>query len=194
MADEGDAAISGDDEAEPDDAQVGPLLLGVPAPRDRGSVVRRIDPGGEVRHVQHQPGHVDRERPDHGRDDAALDLFEVVLADGVHRVPEPPMVRRRNRQVHEAVASGLRPPLREGELRAGTGHPVEGRQAMQVPTEAAASARRAPTTSSTISATRSRRSISHTAATSPKERWRERSGSPGPASDSRAAISSAEPR
>jgi hypothetical protein len=43
-------------------------------------------------------------------------------------------------------------------------------KAMQVPTEAAASARRAPTTSSTISATRSRRSISHTAATSPKER------------------------
>src|SRR6202521_5242049 len=40
-----------------------------------------------------------------------------------------------------------------------------------------------------ISATLSRSSMAHTAATSPKARWRVRSGSPGPVSDRRASFS-----
>ena len=94
VADEGDAAVGGDDEAEPADAQVGPLLLGVAALGDRGTLVARVDPGGEVRHVEHEPREVDREGLDHPRDDATLDLGQVLLADRVHRVPEAPMVER----------------------------------------------------------------------------------------------------
>jgi hypothetical protein len=90
-----DAAVDGDHQAQPDEAEIGPLLLGVAPLGDRGPVVGRVDPGGEVGHVQHQPRQVDPEGFDHGRHDPALDLVELRLADGVHRLPEAPVIEPR---------------------------------------------------------------------------------------------------
>ena len=82
MGDKRDAAVGGHDQAEADDAQVGPFLLGVASLGYRGLVVGRGDLGGEIGHVEHEPGQVDVEGLDHTGDDAALDLFQLGLADG----------------------------------------------------------------------------------------------------------------
>ncbi|HWG63796.1 MAG TPA: hypothetical protein VG253_19070 [Streptosporangiaceae bacterium] len=111
VADQGDAAVGGHHQTEPADAQVVSLLLGVSALRDRGTLVGRVDPGGEVRHIEHEAREVDRERLDHGRDDATLDLLEAILADRVHRLPEPPVVERPGRQAQPPVTGGLVPPV-----------------------------------------------------------------------------------
>ena len=75
--------------------------------------LRRGDPGGEVGHVEHEPGQVDAEGLDHAGDDAALDLFQLVLADRVHRLPKAPVVERRGGQVQPPVAGRLGPPVRK---------------------------------------------------------------------------------
>ena len=124
MADEGDAAVDRHDEAEPADAQVRSLLLRVPPLRDRGPLVPRVDPGGEVRHVEDQAREVDLERLDHFRHDATLDLLQLSLADRVHRIPKAPVVECPAWKAQPPVAGGLLPPVGEGELRAGIGHPV----------------------------------------------------------------------
>src|ERR1019366_5368744 len=53
-----DAAVAGDDQAQAYQAQVGALLLGLPALGDRGALVAGIDEGGEVGHVQGDGGAV----------------------------------------------------------------------------------------------------------------------------------------
>ena len=56
--------VLGHDEREPDDAQVVTLVLRVAAPGDRVAVVRGVDVGGDVRHVEHEPlGGESRTRP-----------------------------------------------------------------------------------------------------------------------------------
>ena len=77
VADERDAAVGGDHQAQADQAQVDPLLLGVAPLGDRRPVVGRIDEGGEVGHVEHQPREVEIERRDHGRTQSTLDLDEL---------------------------------------------------------------------------------------------------------------------
>jgi len=54
-----DATVGRHDEAQPDEAQVGAFLFGVAALGDRGPLVRGVDVGREVGHVEHQPGQVD---------------------------------------------------------------------------------------------------------------------------------------
>jgi hypothetical protein len=126
VAEERDAAVGGHDEAEAeaDDAQVRPLLLGVTALGDRGVLVARVDVGGEVGHVEHQARQVDGEDLDHAGHDAPLDLCQMLLADGVHGVPEPPVVESGGGQADEPVARRGLPPLGELALRARVDHPV----------------------------------------------------------------------
>ena len=123
-----DPAVPGDDQAQPHQPQVGALLLGLAALRDRGFAVRGVDEGGEVRHVQRhrravQPGLVhDRQR------DPAADLGQVLQRDGVHRVPEPPVIQHRPGNPGEPGRRRLRPPVRKAQLRARRDHPVQRRQ------------------------------------------------------------------
>jgi hypothetical protein len=72
-----DPAVAGDYQAQADDPQVGPLLLGLAALGNRRLAVRRVDEGGEVGHVQGhrravQPGQV---RDPHG--DRLADLLQL---------------------------------------------------------------------------------------------------------------------
>ena len=128
MGDERDAAVGGDDEPETEDAQVGPLLLGMAALGDRSTLVPRVDPGGEVCHVEHEARAVYREGPDHLGHDAALDLLDLLLADLVHRVPKAPVAERAGGQAQPALPGGLLPPAREGELGTRINHPVRRRE------------------------------------------------------------------
>ena len=128
MTDEWDGAVGGHDEAEPTDAQIVPLLLRVPPLGDRGALVRRVDPGGEVRHVEDETTQVDLEALDHSGDDAPLDLVEVLLGDRVHRVPKAPVVERSCGYPQPPITGGRPPPLLEGELRARIDHAVQGRE------------------------------------------------------------------
>jgi len=94
VADERDGSVGGHHKPEADDAQVRPLLLGVPPLSDRGARIARIDPGGEVGHVEHETGQVHRERLEHRGDDPALDLFDLVFSDRVHCFPKALVVER----------------------------------------------------------------------------------------------------
>ena len=67
VPDQRDPAVPGDDQAEPDQAQVGAFLLGLAPLRDRRLVVAGVDEGGEVGHVQRHAGHVQAEGPDDPR-------------------------------------------------------------------------------------------------------------------------------
>ena len=124
MADERDAAVCRDDKAEADEAKVGSLLLGVAALGDRGAVVRGVDIGGEVRHVEHESREVDGEHFEQASDDATLDLLQLVFADGVHRVPRAPVVEGKGREAREPVAARVLPPARELALGAAVDDPV----------------------------------------------------------------------
>ena len=55
VADQGDAPVNGDHQAQPNQAQVAAFLFGVAPLGDGGPNVGRVDPGSEVGHVQHQP-------------------------------------------------------------------------------------------------------------------------------------------
>ena len=120
VGDERDAAVSGHDEPETNEAQVGAFLFGVASLGDRGAVVARVDVGREVRHVQYQPRQVDGEDLDHAGDDAPFDLDQLVRRDGVHRVPKPAVIERCSGQPHPPVAGGLGPPLGERQMEQGS--------------------------------------------------------------------------
>ena len=175
VADEGDAAVSGDDEAEPADAQVASFLLGMAALGDRGTLVARVDPGGEVRHVEHEPREVDREglRGPSPRRCGARSRPGPPRRSRPWPFPKAPMAERGGGKARPA--GHQRFSATTGKRQASSRDRPPGsrpRARCRSRAGAPASARRKPTTSSTVSATRRRRSICHTAATSPKARWR----------------------
>jgi len=86
--------VGGHDQAESDKAEIGAFLFRVPTLGDRGAIIGGVDVGGEVRHVQHQPGQIHIEHLHHPRGDACFDLDEMGGGDGVHCVPEPAMIQR----------------------------------------------------------------------------------------------------
>jgi len=100
----------------------------VSALRDRGALAGRVDPGGEVGHVEHEAREVDREHLHHGHGDPTLDLFQLGLADRIHRFPEATVVERAGSKPQPPIVCGLVPPVGEGELRARIDHPIERRQ------------------------------------------------------------------
>jgi hypothetical protein len=119
-----DPAVGGHDQAEPDESQVGPFLFGVAPLGDVGPVVDRIDVGGEVGHVQHQPGQVQPELGDHLVHQPTFDLNEGDGVDGVHGVPEATVIHGRGGDPHPAVPGRRHPPFREAEFRAWFHHTV----------------------------------------------------------------------
>ena len=58
-------AVAGHHQRQPDQPQIHAFLFRFAALSDRGAVVGRVDVGGEVGHVQHQPGQVQPELGDH---------------------------------------------------------------------------------------------------------------------------------
>ncbi len=128
VGDDRDAAVAGDDQTQPDQAQIGALLLRVPALRDRRRVVAGVDEGREVRHVQRQAGQIQAELGHHPLPQPHLNLRQRVLVERVHRVPEPAVVQRRGRDSHPPVRRGRGPPFAEGELRAGRDDAVQRHQ------------------------------------------------------------------
>src|SRR5665647_3969474 len=94
VAGDGDRAVAGHGQGEPDQAQVIALLLGVAPLGDRGPVVARVDERGEVRHVQREAGQVQAELGDHRLADRPLRGRELGGVQRVHRIPEPAVVRR----------------------------------------------------------------------------------------------------
>jgi len=113
-----DPAVAGDHQAQAHQAQVGALLLGLPALGDRGALVAGIDEGGEVGHVQGDGGAVHAGRIDDSQCDLAGDLLQFLQADGVHRVPEPAVIQRRRADPGEPAGRCARPPVGEGQLGA----------------------------------------------------------------------------
>ena len=77
VADQRDATVDGDHEPQTDQSQVVSLLLGLAPLGDGGTVVGRIDEGGEVRHVEREPRDVDLVGLDHALGDPALDLDQL---------------------------------------------------------------------------------------------------------------------
>jgi hypothetical protein len=71
-----DAAVAGNDQAQPDQPQVGALLLGLAALRDRRLAVRRVDEGGEVGQVQRHRRAVQLERLHDRQRDTVADLLQ----------------------------------------------------------------------------------------------------------------------
>ena len=67
VADHRHPAVAGDHQRQPDQPQIGAFLLGLAALRDRRPLVAGVDEGGEVGHVQRQPGQIQPELGDHRR-------------------------------------------------------------------------------------------------------------------------------
>ncbi len=128
VADQRDPAVAGDDHAQPDQPQVGALLLGVPALGDRRLLIAGIDVGGEVGHVQRHAGKAEAELGRHRRRQPPLDPGQRRLVQQVHRIPEPPVVQRRPRHARQAVPGGGGPPVRERALGPRRDYPVRARQ------------------------------------------------------------------
>jgi hypothetical protein len=123
-----DPAVTGDDQAETDQAQVVAFLLGVPALGDRCLGVARVDERREVRHVQRERGQIQVELADHPRGDRPFRVHQGGLVEVVHRVPEVAVVARRRVDLGESGSGGGGPPVREGQFRARRDHPVRDRQ------------------------------------------------------------------
>jgi len=70
------------------------------------AVLPRVDEGGEVGHVQGHRAGVQPEPLGHGQRQLLLDSGQRVDRHGVHRVPEPPVVQRRGRDLGEPVRRG----------------------------------------------------------------------------------------
>lgn len=122
-----DAAVAGDHQAEPDQAQVRAFLLGLAPtglPRERC----RVDEGGHIGHIQRQRRRVHTEHVDDPRRDAPLDLDQRRGVAGMHRVPEPAMIQRRLRHLHQMIPRRARPPVDEGQFGAGIHDPIQRRQ------------------------------------------------------------------
>ena len=100
VADHRHPAVAGDHQRQPDQPQVGAFLFGLAALRDRRALVAGVDEGGEVGHVQHQPGQVQPELGDHPPSQPGLDRAQLALAEAVHRVPEPAVIQRGAAQLH----------------------------------------------------------------------------------------------
>ena len=77
VGDQRDPAVAGDHQRQADQAQVVAFLLGLAALGDRRLVVGRVDEGGEVGHVQHQPGQVQAEPVRPSPAEPALDLGQL---------------------------------------------------------------------------------------------------------------------
>ncbi len=113
VGDQRDTAVAGDDQAEPDQTQIGAFLFGLAALGDRRLGVAGVDVGGEVGHVQRQRGQVEVEGLDHGHGEPVLDLGELLQGDRVHRIPEPAMVQYHRGNPGEPVRRGGFPPVLE---------------------------------------------------------------------------------
>jgi hypothetical protein len=100
VRDDRDAAVAGDHQCQADQPQIGAFLLGLAALGDRRPLVGRVDVGGEVGHVQGHTGQVQAIPVDHAAVHRRLDGAQVVLAEQVHRVPEPAMIQGRIVHLH----------------------------------------------------------------------------------------------
>jgi hypothetical protein len=123
-----DAAGAGDDEPEPDQAQIGSFLFRLAPLRDRRSGVAGVDEGGEVGHVQGHRAGVQGEPVDHRQRQLLLDPGQGLDRERVHRVPEPPVVQRGDADLGEPVRRGRAPPLGEATFGTRVDDPVQRRQ------------------------------------------------------------------
>ena len=128
MRQQRDPALAGHHQRQPDQAQIGAFLFGLAALRDRRLLVRGVDVGGEVGHIQHQSGQVQPELAHHAPAQLGLDRLQAGGVQAVHRVPEPAVIQRRAGQLGEPGPGRAGPPVREGQLRARVHDPVRGRQ------------------------------------------------------------------
>jgi hypothetical protein len=124
---DGHAAVGGDHQPHPDQAQIQPLLFGMAPLGDGVALVGRVHEGGEVGHVQHQPGQVQVEALHHLCRHRPLDGAQIGHRERVHGVPEATVVQRGRRELDQPVPGGGLPPAGKGELGAGRHHPVTGR-------------------------------------------------------------------
>jgi hypothetical protein len=125
---QGNAAVAGHDQPQPDQAQVATFLLGLTPRRDRRFRVGGVDEGGEVGHVQRQRPDIDAELADDAHRQSLLDLGQLLDAHRVHRVPELAVIQHPSRDLGESVGGGGAPPVGERQLRTRRHHPIQGRQ------------------------------------------------------------------
>jgi len=123
-----DAAVAGDDQAEPDQTKIGAFLFRPAALCDRGTGVGGVDVGRQVRHVQHQRGQIQPELGDHSSTNTSFDLDQHVGVDGVHCRPESAVIQRRLGHWYPSIPSGGCPPIGETEFRARSNNPVQRRE------------------------------------------------------------------
>ena len=120
-----DPPVAGDHQAQAHQPQVRALLPGLAPLRDRRLLVRRVDERGEVGHVQRHRGHIHPGCFHDAQRDLAAGLLQLLQRDGMHRVPEPPVIQRRSRNPGEPGRRRLGPPVGEGELGTRCHHPVQ---------------------------------------------------------------------
>ena len=125
VAQQRDAAVAGDHQAQPDQPQVRALLLGLAALRDRCLLIPGVDEGGEVGHVQGHRAGVQPEPGARRQRELLLDPRQGRQGHRVHRVPEPAVIQRRGADLGEPVRRRGAPPVREPPLGAGIHHPVQ---------------------------------------------------------------------
>ena len=128
VAQQRDAAVAGDHQAQADQPQVRALLLGLAPLRDGRPGVAGIDERGEVRHVQGHRAGVQPEPGARRQRQLLLDPRQCVQRHRVECVPEPAVIQRRGADLGEPVRRRGAPPVREPALGAGIHSPVQGRQ------------------------------------------------------------------
>src|SRR5665213_4312662 len=114
--DERDPPITGDDETESDETKVVAFLLCMTTLCDRCAIVRGVDVGREVRHVEDESRALEVEQFDDAGSDGGLDLIEHRRGELIHRVPEPAVIARTSAELHEPVAGCRLPPVCERKL------------------------------------------------------------------------------
>ena len=102
MRDDRDPTVAGDDQRQGDQTQVHPFLLRLAALGDRGPLVGRVNIGGKIGHIQRDAGQVQAVPFDHAAVDLGLDGGQVLVAEEVHRVPEPAVIEALLVHLHPA--------------------------------------------------------------------------------------------
>ena len=130
---ERDVRIKRHAQRQPDQPQVPPAALRMPTLGDRVALIGRVDERREVGRVVDQRAQFDSVAIDAATDDLALSRGDHLIADHVHRVPEPLRAQRASLGWQQPHQRGALMPVAELTLGARLARPVDRRQCDHLP-------------------------------------------------------------